>query len=182
MKDPHRPEPERDVLPSHVSDRLLARAAELDAALKGGTELAKLRAAAAEAGISSSAFDAALDEMRGAGQAPAVQSSRRRPRIAALVLGVSALALAGAVTVSRGVGAPTVAMVEQAFLLRCLPPGEAAELMRPVLKRASNAVMFSPVHAPRVLTVRATPEQMGELRALLDRHDDAACQSPATTR
>ena len=179
---PHRSESEREMLPTQVSERLLARAAELDAALNGGTELAKLRAAALEAGISSSAFDTALEELRGAGQAPAAQSPRRRPRVATFVLGVCTLLLAGTMVSRTVIRVPVGATVEEAFLLRCLPPGEAAELVRPTRELASNVTILLPAHAPRVLRIRATPEQLAEMRALLEREDGAACAGPATTR
>lgn len=182
MKDPRRPGPEREVLSRSVSERLLARAAELDAAQRAGADLATLRAAAAEAGISPTAFDAALAEIRADGQAPAVRPARRRPRRWGLVAGASALILVGAIGVGRAVVPAPVPVIEQAFLLRCLAPGEAAELVRPMLERASGTVMVSPARAARVLRVRATPGEMPRVRALLDRQDGAACEAPATTR
>ena len=180
MQAPHRSEPDREVLPTQVSERLLARAAELDAAHKGGTELAKLRAAALEAGISSSAFDTALEEWRGAGEPPAAQPPRRRPRIATFILGACTLLLAGTMVGRVVIQAPGGATVEEAFLLRCLPPGEAAELVRPTREQASNVQIVLPAHAPRVLRIRATPEQLAEMRALLERQDGAACAAPVT--
>ena len=51
-------------------------------------------------------------------------------------------------------------MVEEAFLLHCLSPGEAAELIRPLLRLGTNTIVHSPARAPRVLTIRATPAQM----------------------
>jgi hypothetical protein len=69
-------------------------------------------------------------------------------------------------------------MVEQAFLLRCLAPGEAAELVRPLLELPANRVAYSPVNAPRVLTVHATPAQLRNVRSVLDEHErpgSAAC-------
>ena len=182
MKGPHRPVLEREVLPNQLSERLLARAAELDAAQRVGANIAELRAAAAEAGISPAAFDTALEELRGVQQAPAVPSPRRRPRIGGLALALLAVILVGSFAVGRAVVPPTIPTIEQAFLLRCLPVGEAAELVRPMLEPQSGMIMASPTRAPRVLTVRTTPEQMPVVRALLDRQDGAACQLPGTTR
>ena len=173
------------MVPTQVGERLLARAAELDAALKGGTQLATLRAAALEAGISASAFETALEELRGTDPAQAGQdapSPRRRPRIAAFVLAVCALLLAGTM-VGRVVVQPrSVEMVEEAFLLRCMPAGDAVELLRPVLGRVSSVTTFIPSDAPRVLRVHAPPGQMGVVRALIERHDGAVCAAAATTR
>ncbi len=50
-----------EVLSEPAAARLLARASELDELRRAGTSVADLRAAAAEAGISAPAFDAALD-------------------------------------------------------------------------------------------------------------------------
>ena len=178
----HRPVLEREVLPNQLSERLLARAAELDAAQRAGANIAELRAAAAEAGISPAAFDTALDELRAGQQAPPVQSSRRRPRIGGLALGLFAVIVVGFFAVGRGVAPATIPTIEQSFLLRCLPVGEAAELVRPMLEPKSGLIMASPTRAPRVLSVRTTPEQMPAVRALLDRQDGAACQLPGSTR
>jgi hypothetical protein len=180
MNDPYRPKPQREVITRDVSDRLLARAAELDAAERAAAEVARLRAAAAEAGISTTAFDAALDEMRGGVQPSAVQTSRRRARSWGLILAASALLLGGAVAVSRVAQSPAVPVVEQAFLLRCLPSIEAAELVRPMLEHTST-VTITPDRAPRVLTVKAPPQQMGDIGTVLERQD-AACQAPTGTR
>jgi bla regulator protein blaR1 len=70
------------------------------------------------------------------------------------------------------------AIVEEAILLGCLSPGEAAELIRPLLGRDSSMTVVHSVRAPRVLTVRATPAQLGDVKALLQKHeraDSAAC-------
>jgi hypothetical protein len=48
------------VLPAAGAERVLARAAALDAARQGGTSLARLREVAAEAGIAPGALEAAL--------------------------------------------------------------------------------------------------------------------------
>jgi hypothetical protein len=51
-------------LPEDAAHRLLARAVELDASRSSEVTIAQLRDAACEAGISITAFDAALDELR----------------------------------------------------------------------------------------------------------------------
>lgn len=163
-----------EVLPDPVTARLLSRASELDAARGAGATLVELRAAAVEAGISARAFDAALAELHGAGQGrlPDVSGQpRRRPQMWALGVGIAALIAA----------APAAApMVQEAFLLRCLSPGEAAELIRPVLGLRTNSVVYSPAHAPRVLTIHATPAQIRNVRSVLDRYEGAG--SPACAR
>jgi hypothetical protein len=55
-------ERENMILPDRTSARILARAAAIDSATSGGPSIAQLKAAAAEAGISSTSFDAALVE------------------------------------------------------------------------------------------------------------------------
>ena len=81
MQDRRRVEPKLEVLSEPAAARLLARASELDATLAAGATLTDLRTAAAEAGISSGAFDAALAEMRAAEHAPAPDvTPRPRPR------------------------------------------------------------------------------------------------------
>ncbi|HYW30940.1 MAG TPA: hypothetical protein VE869_05480 [Gemmatimonas sp.] len=50
-----------EIVSESVAARLLARASELDAARRTGVEVADLRTAAMEAGISAASFEAALD-------------------------------------------------------------------------------------------------------------------------
>jgi len=172
-------DPDTEVLPDALAARVLARASELDAAFSTGT-VANLRSAAVEAGISSRAFDAALAEVRAEDQAPVVTASPRRRsggRRWFLALGIAAATVFASYFVIRVVvpvdaaASAGVPLVEERFLLRCLQPGEAAELIRPLLVR-SNTV-YSPGNAPRVLVVRATPEKIQEVRLLLDRHEGA---------
>lgn len=189
-------ERDAEILPEPVATRLLARASELDAARGAGAEVAELRAAAAEAGITTRAFDAALAELRGSGEAQVPELSgrpRRRPRMTALAVGVVALIAVGALAVARGsapAGAATLAaapIVEEALLLRCLSPGEAAELIRPLLQLPTNSVAYSPARASRVLTIRATSAQMQRVRSMLEQYEgagSAACApypAPAVT-
>jgi hypothetical protein len=181
VKDPHRARSQRQVLSAHVDERVLARAAELDAAQRNAVEIANLRAAAVEAGISASAFDSALEELREREQSPAAYAPRRRPRIRALILGIAALIVAGAITITRVGQSPAAPIVEEAFVLRCLLPGEAAEVIRPMLEPTAT-IVISPRQAPRVLTVRTTPDQMSDVRVVVDQQDGAACRPPVTTR
>ena len=180
MEPLHRPQRQREVLSDQLAHRILARASELDAAQRAAIDVDRLRAAAVEAGISPSAFDAALDEVQSGGQLPATPSPRRRPRIRTL-LGVSAVVFLGAIAATRTVVPAPLPTTEEAFLLRCLPAGEAAELIRPMLGPTST-VKVSPTSAPRVLSIRSTPEQLTKIGAILDERDGAACAAPPTTR
>ena len=168
------PDPDAEVLPDALAARVLARASELDAALGAGT-VASLRSAALEAGISRRAFDAALAEVRGTDQALApTTNARPRPRGRrwGLAVGVAAAIAFGSMFVGRIVlsadvpAYAAVPTVEERFLLRCLQPAEAAELIRPLLER--SATVYSLERAPRVLSVRAAPAQIREVRSLLD--------------
>jgi hypothetical protein len=92
-------EPDAEVLPAQVAERLLKRASELDAARSAGSAVAELRAAAAEAGISADAFDTALGELQKAEQAPApvaAVSTRRWRRMFIGLAVIGALVLAAA--------------------------------------------------------------------------------------
>jgi hypothetical protein len=185
VTDPTRPPPERELLNSATSRRLLERAAELDAEHRAGSELERLRAAAAEAGISATAFDAALEEMRREAVQPPEPSPSRRSR-KRLVSFATAIAIAipfllvGALVFRRTVVEPrstTPELSAQVFTLRCLPAGDAAELIRPLIQDARSAVIVSPGQATRTLRVRTTPEQMERVRALIEQRD-AACALP----
>lgn len=180
-----------EVLSNPVAERLLERASELDAALRGGTlAVAELRSAATEAGISPQAFDAALAELREAEETSApnvtAQPPVRRWRWA-LAAGMMALIAAGTLGVARRVpvdaaGAP---MIERAFLVRCLSAEQAAALIRPVLDLPTNTVVVSPARAPGVLTIRATSAQFEKVGSVLDPYEGAgSCPRtpPATAR
>jgi hypothetical protein len=185
----HRRTPDRPAerLADSDAERLLARASELDAASAGAT-VTELREAAAQAGISHRAFDAALAELQGESASRALASEaspRGRGRVLTLVLAATLLIAAGAFAVKRtvvptGAGAgANVTAVEEAFLLRCLSGNEAAELVRPLLSREHTTALVRAT-APRVLTIRATPEQLREVRALLEQHEgtgSTACTS-----
>lgn len=179
MKDRPSPGPERDALPTDVAERLLARAAELDSAQRDSTQIARLREAAAEAGMLPSAFDAALAELRAEGQRRPAKSVARDRRQGRAVLIAIIVAFTAAITTGRAIHAHR-AGVEQAFLLRCLSPGDAAALVRPIVDPGTTRLRISSRRAPHVLTVRtATKEQMDQVRAVLERQDGAACEVPA---
>jgi hypothetical protein len=175
-------EPDPEALPEPMAARLLARASELDVARDAGSSVADLRAAAAEAGISTHSFDAALAELQGNVNAPApdvLNRPRQRSRMRASTTALVALVAAGALAVfyeraATGEAAvPGAPIVEEAILLRCLSPGEAAELIRPLLPLSSNSVVYSAARAPRVLTIRATEEQLQNVKSMLDKYEAA---------
>ena len=92
-------------------------------------------------------------------------------------MGLAAAIAFGSISVGRIAPSPddaayaAVPMVEERFLLRCLQPGEAAELILPLLGRSSSVLV--PGHAPRVLVVRAMQSQLREVRSLLGRYESA---------
>jgi len=172
-----------EVLSKPVAERLLERASELDAALRGTLAVSELRLAATEAGISPQAFDAALAELRREEGAPApnVTAQPVRRWRWAWAAGAAALVAVGSLGIARAfpsdaAGAP---MIEKAFLLRCLSAGQAAALIRPVFDLPTNTVESSPA-APGVLTVRATSSQLEKVRSVLDPYEGAG--SPACAR
>ena len=181
--------PDLEILSEPVAARLLERASELDVAHRAGSAVVDLRAAATEAGISASAFDAALVELHDSRKAPlpfAGASTRRRSRMWALIGAVAALAALGAIAILRApapvsvVAVPAVPMVEEAIQLRCLSPGEAAQLIRPLLQLRSNTVVYSPANAPRLITIRATVAQMQSVRSLLETYEGVGSPTCAT--
>jgi beta-lactamase regulating signal transducer with metallopeptidase domain len=98
----------------------------------------------------------------------------------ATVLASALIFLACSTDAPRAAGGAGAAMVEEPLLLRCLSPGEAAELLGPVLRRDSGMTVTHSAHAPRVLTVRATPAQLRNVKALLEQYEgagSAACAS-----
>lgn len=182
-----------DALPAAAAERLLERASQLDAARANDVPVTRLRTAAAEAGISRSAFDGALAELHAAdssqsepARTPGRASARRwgggwLAGAAVALFAAGALATSGG-RVLTGADAPSAATVEEAVLLRCLPPGEALELVRPLLNedRASTA-RWNPTVAPRVVTIRTTPARLQRAKALLAEHDGrgpGTCPAP----
>ena len=159
-------DPESQALPRDEADRLLSRAAELDAAGQALATVGDLRAAAGEAGISAQAFDAALTE----------QGHRPRRRWA-VALGVVVLLAAVLLTVFRRAPAD-VPTVEDAIQLQCLTAGDAAELVRPILLEGPSTVAFNRDQAPRVLTIRTTPALLQRIKTALA-EADRTCALPA---
>lgn len=158
-------------LATPVADRVLERASEFDALRNAGTSVAELRAAAAEAGISDVAFDAALGEVR--------SSTQRQGRTWALVAGMLATVAMLWLVLSLLMPTPvSTPVTEQAFLLRCLPVAEAGELIKPILNLPENSVVISPEHAPRVITIRGTPEQFRQIRTLFDKYEGTGTSCP----
>lgn len=190
-RSPSEPDPEH--LSEPAAARLLKRASELDAARRAGSAVADLRAAAAEAGISTPAFDAALAELHGKANAPvpAAKTGRsRRTRTWALGTAIAVLVATGALVVSRLVLPADAALMssapilEESILLRCLSPGEAGELVRPLLRERGNLVVVNPSQAPRILTIRATAAQLTNVKAALEKYEgggSAACSLPRAT-
>jgi hypothetical protein len=141
-----------------------------------GFAVRDLRAAAAEAGIPAQAFDAALAEHQrdrvsnGLAAEPAIGRALgyvRRTRTLATAA-VAALLIALGVLVVFPAPATTV---EQAIVLRCLAPTEAAELVRPLLRDRSSTVQYDPARAPRVLTIRGTPDVVSRVKEALAEHE-----------
>jgi hypothetical protein len=171
-----------DTLPTAAAERLLERASQLDSARADEVPVAGLRAAAAEAGISVPAFEAALAELHdgsSAGAPTVAGPSRRAWRTwivgagAAVILAVGALAALRQRLLPGGDAVPSVATAEEAILLRCLTPGDAAELVRPLVQDRASSVRFSPAHAPHVLTVRTTPAQLERVKARIADYESA---------
>ena len=135
--------PTPDVLPDAIASRLLARASELDALRDDDLAVADLRAAAAEAGISGPAFDAALSELRSTGR---VQTSagvpRRRSglRLGAALVAGAALIAAGIFAVTRPLPSKSTSVTRPAE-----PPKAVASVAGP-----AQAVIRSADGAPSV--------------------------------
>lgn len=191
MTDAPRPDHDSTVIPGPLAARILERASELDAVQGPAARVAELRAAALEAGISAPAFDAALEEMQRAQQVAAVRAyapaplvvSRKR-RLWGVVSGIIALLIGGVVVARMVLPAPTVATVEEAFLLRCLAPGDAAALVRPIISDASSMVRINPGQSPNVITVRTTADRMARVKELIAAQDGtgASCVAPTPPR
>jgi hypothetical protein len=178
--------PEVQVLDEPLAARVLARASELESVLGAGVPVTHLRAAAAEAGISTRAFDAALAEVQTAerAHAPGASEPRSRRRLAWPITAMFAFLIAVAtVAVGRTVApAPIPApgsMVEEAFLLRCLSPSQAGELIRPVLRERTKATIYAPGNAPGILRIRSTPEDLQRARSVIDKYEGPG--APACT-
>jgi hypothetical protein len=158
------PVPPETILSEPAAAQLLARASELDAVLEGGTSIATLRAAATEAGISPTAFEAALLEAQAEHQVEDPTVTPRRPKTWSMLAG-SALLLLGLATIGVQRSALPVGMVERPLLVRCLPMQDAAELIRPYLDQSSSVLIPK---GSRVLRIRATPAQLDRIEPALE--------------
>ena len=189
---PVEPEPEPEPLSEQVAERLLARASELDAVGSTAAKLADLRVAAMEAGISASAFDAALAELQAA-QTQLPEAARnpppRRSRLWTLTAAGATLIAAFALWVSlRAVPAGQAArpdagmgVGEETILLQCLSGAEAAQLLRPLLAESPGIKVYTSASAPRVLTVRAPhPTQLERVKSALEEFERPGSASCAT--
>ncbi|MEO7520176.1 MAG: hypothetical protein ABIW79_00030 [Gemmatimonas sp.] len=192
----HRPpslEASAEVVPAEVAARLLARASELDmqygddnAVVTQSVEIdlravTDLRKAAIEAGISRRAFDAAFAELGRVEQDRVPDVSRRpmrRSRMWGLVAAAVTVIAAGAIAVEQSrPWMPTAATVEEAFVLRCITAEEATPLVLSVVGDPRNTQLTIHTSAPRVLTIRTTPAQMRNVRAVLAEYEGTG--SPA---
>jgi hypothetical protein len=169
-------ESDAEVLSAPVAERLLKRASELDAVRTSGTAVAELRAAAAEAGISADAFDAALGELQKADQAPApvaAVGTRRWRSLFIGLAGVGAIALVvGMIVIPTRLAVPVpVRMAEHTIQLKCFPADKAVELIRPLLTDPANSIL-RPGNTTSTVIIRATPEQLENVQAALANVDN----------
>lgn len=106
-------DPKRTSLPEVDAQRVLARAAEIDAHGGPSVPIERLRLAALEAGLSPAAFEAALAEARATppSPAPSVKSWPRLARYVGAILGAGAVLVAGAAVLND---------VDSAWLVRKL--------------------------------------------------------------
>ena len=178
-------ETDRKVLPESVATRVLARAVELDQMRTAGSSVADLRSAAAEAGISAGAFDAALAELEHGENVPAPAVPKRAPRRVrvSVIAGAAALLFAFFVFMripAKQAALNTVPNIEEAIMLRCLSPDEAGEMIRLALGPSARNVQLRWREPSRLLTVRATPEQLQRVKALLAEQQAAGSAACAT--
>ena len=169
--------PEVQVLDEPLAARVLARASELESALGASVTVTDLRAAAAEAGISTRAFDAALAEVQNAERAhipPSGPRGRRRlmwPITVMFAFLITVATFAVGRTVAPAPVPAAGSMVEEAFLLRCLSQSQAAEMIRPVLRDRTHATIYAPGNAAGILRIHATPEDMQRARSVIDKYE-----------
>ena len=106
-------DPKKPSLPESDAQRVLARAAEIDAQGGPSVPLERLRLAALEAGLTPAAFEAALAEVRAATLTPPKSTSEwpRLARYAGAVVGTGVILVAGASLLNP---------VESAWLVRKL--------------------------------------------------------------
>lgn len=172
------------VLSEQTAAQVLARASELDQLRRAGSTVAELRFAATEAGIAVPDFDAALAEVQ---RQPSATAARPRNRTRRAIIQAVAvmLAVAAMAVVMRGTrkvqeAVSTSSLRDEAIVLQCLAPAEAAELIRPMLTLSGNQVVVNPTSAPRVLTMRVTPDQLTQVKTRLAPYEAAGSPSCAT--
>jgi hypothetical protein len=175
-----------EVLSEPTAARLLARASELDELRRAGSTVAELRAAAAEAGISAPAFDAALTELQQqAVQAPApdvIRKPRRLGRVFGLAMASMIALLFGARMLFPvpGSSAPAVGISEETILLNCLARGDAAELVKRHFRTNGSNVTID-IRTSGALIVRGTPQQVETARTVIEdfeRENANSCAIP----
>jgi hypothetical protein len=183
------PHPDREVIPEPLKARLLERASELDAR-SYGSSIEDLRTAAREAGISERAFEAALAEMSATrSQRAEIPALRRQGRVGKFIVAFFAGGLLLFWLGRMIVPAPTATSATTAsgtyfaetYVLSCLRPAEAADLVRPLLRDPANTIQASGDATNRVLTVGATASQHAEVKRLLDTQQapgSPACAAP----
>jgi hypothetical protein len=176
------------VLPQAVGDRVLARASELDAAIRSGASVAQLRSAALEAGISEAAFDAALSEVERGSRVkekrwPPWWQRRFLAFSAAFVLAGLAVTTVRMLTPARVPPAVTVEVVQESILLRCISHADAEAFVRPYVAGANTTVQYGSTDAGRVLIVSGTRQQLAAAREALAKHEATlpACAVPGGT-
>lgn len=176
MTAKHPAPPELERVPARVAEKLLARASELDA---NSSQVAELRKAATEAGISPAAFDAALAEYRtesNAVAAPAVRAPR--PSRLKLWLALGAFAAMAFFTVMMMVipNAAQVAATDSAefrFTLKCIPTNAALT----VIRSNSNGRTTQVTARDGVIQVRSTLADMPRIQDALGKAD-GVCALP----
>ena len=168
---------------AQAAERLLARASELDAAGGPSTELESLRAAAAEAGISSAAFDAALIEFRAEslakGESAGAGSHRLRPRVGrwGLLLAAVMVTMASLLFFRARAFPEPPGMTTFEMRIQCLAPNAVTALVQPILTLEANTLQVSQGPAPRVLRIRATSAQIEQVRSALEQ-GERSCVVP----
>jgi hypothetical protein len=119
----------------------------------------------------------------------AINRAKRR-RMGVVLSGVFAILLAATVWVAwirvEGLlGRATAEMTTNHKLtetldLKCLSPEQAGELISPYV-RSNGSLYYLPKSALRVITVRATAQEMGAVKVILGRFDTAPAGSCAIT-
>lgn len=178
MTDSRQPE---KLLSQAVAERLLARASELDAV---HTSIAELRAAAAEAGISAQAFDAALAEVQKEIPPESQPPAPRRRRWVGIAVGAGGALIAmiafATVIIPTRAATPVLPFVDLPINSPCILPEQAADVARPFLGDGGSIVASQ----GGVLRVRATAVQIDQIRAALKDFEarSPSCAHKATTK